>query len=294
MIGPEDTFDLCIYHRNCDDGLGAAWVARRRWPTIELYAANFNESPPHVHGRRVLIVDFSYPCDDLLPMWYEAEQLVVIDHHETAEEELKGLNFCIFDMERSGAGLTWDVLFPGEERPKLIDYIEDRDLWRRQLPDSKAFTAALRSLPRTLQTFSEVHYALELGLIEQFLYEGYAILRRQDQLIERMKRSPARWIVLGFDVPAVNASCLQSDLGGVLAEDEPFSIVWFEGSDRNIYISFRSAPGRENVGSIARLFGGGGHEHASGCRVSRDQLIPLDREGLGPKYTYTIVPKVTV
>jgi len=35
-------------------------------------------------------------------------------------------------MERSGAMITWNHFFPNQEAPRLIDHIQDRDLWQFQ------------------------------------------------------------------------------------------------------------------------------------------------------------------
>src|SRR4029077_17890731 len=79
----------------------------------------------------------------------KAKSLVVLDHHQTAEAELVGLkpqNGAIhFDMERSGIGMAWDH-FMGSRRPWIVNYIEDRDLWRKALPHSDMVNAYLGTL----------------------------------------------------------------------------------------------------------------------------------------------------
>src|SRR5688572_2721511 len=120
--------DLVIYHGSCRDGFTAAWVARLRYPAAEFHAGHFGKRPPQVSGRHVLIVDFSYPRSVMEEMASQAESIVLFDHHKTAETELTSLPYANFDMHRSGAGLAWDYLFPGEPRPWIVDYVEDRDL----------------------------------------------------------------------------------------------------------------------------------------------------------------------
>ena len=61
-------------------------------------------------------------------------------------ERVTGGNIhVVFDKERSGAGITWDVLFDGEPRPPLIDRIEDRDIWRWKYGNSRLVHAALKA-----------------------------------------------------------------------------------------------------------------------------------------------------
>ena len=81
----------------------------------------------------------------------------VIDHHITAQEALKGLDYCVFDMEQSGATLTWQYFFPKKPIPSMLSYIEDRDLWRWKLPDSRAVSAWLGSHEFDFKVWSRYH-----------------------------------------------------------------------------------------------------------------------------------------
>jgi hypothetical protein len=53
---------LCIYHGNCADGFGAAWVVRRFFGAgnVDFHAGIYQDAPPDVAGREVIITDFSY------------------------------------------------------------------------------------------------------------------------------------------------------------------------------------------------------------------------------------------
>ena len=97
-----------------------------------------------VKGKNVIIVDFSYPRDVLIKMAEDADSIIVLDHHKTAEENLKGLDFCIFDMTRSGAVMAWEHFHGKGNTPLLFQYIQDRDLWQWKLPQSKEFSAGLQ------------------------------------------------------------------------------------------------------------------------------------------------------
>lgn len=96
-------------------------------------------------------------------------RVVVLDHHKTALEML-GLGMStsgnvtkVIDMERSGATIAYDyfkeklsggdinsskdgVLGEYQRVRRLFEYIEDGDLWRWHLPDSKAFSSGLKDL----------------------------------------------------------------------------------------------------------------------------------------------------
>ena len=162
---------LVIYHGDCVDGFTAAWAAWRKWPTARFVAARYGEPPPGWRvDDHVLIVDFSYPRDVLEALRNRVASLRVFDHHKTAEADLAGLDYCIFDMERSGAGITWDCLAQDDEqlwrsrggtgsrvRPWLVDYVEDRDLWRFAWPDSRQVNAYLRSQEQTFERWERLY-----------------------------------------------------------------------------------------------------------------------------------------
>src|SRR5262245_63096993 len=162
MCGPmgdgADPKKLVLYHGQCLDGFAAAWVAFRRFGgTAEYHAVQFGDALPYPIARRdVLILDFSCPREQLLEMKKQAATLLVLDHHLTAQQDLAGLDFAIFDLERSGATLTWDYFFPGEGRPWLVSYVEDKDLWRWKLPDSEEVSAALQSYSRSFKMWEKI------------------------------------------------------------------------------------------------------------------------------------------
>lgn len=169
--------NLCIYHGGqCLDGFVSAWVVSQFFPQAEFVGCNYGDAPPNVSGMDVVIVDFSWPRATLLEMKKKAKSLVVLDHHQTAQAELQGLDFCVFDMEKSGARLAWEWVI--EKNPKfhllpdnaplhyvpvLVAMVEDRDLWRFDLPYSREINAALRSYPLTFKAFDDLYLRCEDG-----------------------------------------------------------------------------------------------------------------------------------
>lgn len=255
--------EVIIYHDVCHDGITALWAALQRYPNAEPYPGRYSQPPDleRLRGREVIIVDFSWKRGPLLAVAEVASSIRVLDHHKTAEAELAGLDFCVFDMDRSGAGLAWDELVGGE-RPRLIDYVEDRDLWRFSLPNCREVHAACNSYPLDLETRK-----LLMGRdIHELASEGGAILRYHNKLVESAARWAQRETIAGFDVPSVQCPTIEivSDLGHRLAKDEPFAAVWVVKDDGSVQYSLRSTDDGEDVGAIAASFGGGGHKGAAG------------------------------
>lgn len=294
---------LCIYHGHCDDGFTAAYAVREYFRTIdrdgdesvEFYAGVYQQEPPNVAGRDVLLVDFSYKQPVLRAMAESARSLLILDHHKTALEDLAGLpsvkswadhqadaehceradgQLCfnaVFDLERSGAGIAWDFFMGslGEARPLFIDYVEDRDLWRKRFPGGDEFTIALRSYPQTFEAWDRL-FGRDDAAVARLIQEGGAIGRYYQLRVEELKRSAYRATLTAEDktyrIAIANAPYFAaSDLAGAL-RDEPdvdFGASYFEVRRGVWQYSLRSKPGFD-VSAVAKCFGGGGHENAAG------------------------------
>ena len=50
---------ICIYHGNCADGFGAAWVVRKALGDIDFFPGKYQEPPPDATGNDVVMVDLS-------------------------------------------------------------------------------------------------------------------------------------------------------------------------------------------------------------------------------------------
>ncbi len=258
---PQTTPLLVLFHAQCPDGFCAAWVARRKWPNAEFQAVKHGEPPPDVTGRDVLIVDFAYPRNTLLEMKEKAASILVFDHHISAQRDLEGLDFCVFDMERSGAGLTWDLLFPNTDRPFLVNYVEDRDIWKWKLSDSKAVCAALSCYKKDFETWDNL---LAAGL-PPLIAQGKAVLTYEDRIIDIGKALSREVQIAGHRVMASNIPYLQSEVGEALAQERPFSVCWHTKADGRVQFSLRSRdPWGIDVSEVAKSFGGGGHKQAAG------------------------------
>jgi oligoribonuclease NrnB/cAMP/cGMP phosphodiesterase (DHH superfamily) len=264
-----------LYHAACDDGFCAAWVARQALPRdTEFIPVQYNEPPPEIPERRsVFILDFSYPVETLLAMKAMAARgPVVIDHHVTARERLARYRaecreaYAVFSTDKSGAQLTWEYFFPEAPQPPwLVSYTQDRDLWRWQLPHSRAISAALRSYPRCFDVWDELA-TIEVGSPRwrDLVTQGAAILRYQEQVISGAVKSAVEVDLGGYKVLAVNATQLQSEIGERLAAGRPFGATFFIRADGARVWSLRSREGGVDVSKIAKARGGGGHPQAAG------------------------------
>jgi len=280
---------LCIYHGNCADGFGAAWAVRHALGDrdVEFHAGVYGNPPPDVKGRDVVIVDFSYKRPVIDAIGRAASSLLILDHHKTAADDLAGLRApktwldhveqaaldcmenaepvrALFDMNRSGAGIAWDFFHPGQPRPRLVDHIEDRDLWRFLLPHTREIQAAVFSYPYDFTVWDEL-FSADLELMAK---QGEAIERKHHKdIAELVGVTKRRMVIGGFSVPVANLPyTLTSDAGNLMAAGEPFAACYWDTPDGRVF-SLRSREDGADVSAIAKSYGGGGHRNASGFRM---------------------------
>jgi len=259
---------VALYHAECADGFGAAWALWRRFPQARFVPVKHGVPPPEgLKGERVVIVDFSYARDLLETMARETDRLLVLDHHITAEKALAGLPYAYFDMKKSGAVLAWEWAHD-HPAPWLLDYIQDKDLWTWALPMSREINAAVASHPFDFHLWNR----FKQKELEQ---EGRAILRYEQELVNKLAGQAVLVEFQGETVPSVQSAILTSQIGERLSTEAPFCIIWHDRDGRRYY-SMRSRDDGTDVGAVAASFGGGGHTHAAGFS------IPLGPDGSLP------------
>lgn len=197
---------ICIYHGNCADGFGAAWVFKR-WADREhdFHAGVYQNPPPDVEGRDVYLVDFSYKRAVVEEICEKATRVVLIDHHKTAIEDLKPLIEsrrieALVNLDKSGATLAWEWFHGHNERdmPQLLRHIEDRDLWRFALVGTREIQANVFSHPYDFDVWD----GLMERPVEELLAEGQAIERKHFKDIgELLGVVTRRMVIGGHNVP---------------------------------------------------------------------------------------------
>lgn len=257
------SLQVVLYHADCPDGFGAAWALWKRFPQATFIPVKHGKEPPAgLQGQHVMMVDFSYPRDIIEGLADRAASLHILDHHITAQQALSGLSYAHFEMNKSGAVLAWEWAH-AEPVPWLLQYIQDKDLWTWQLPNSREINAALASYPYDFEAWN----SLKQDVLE---VEGRAILRYESALIGNIVSEAVFVSFEGEVVPAVYSPVLNSQIGERFCQDYPFCIIWHQKDGRR-YFSLRSRRGTD-VSVIATKYGGGGHVNAAGFS------IPIDSE----------------
>jgi oligoribonuclease NrnB/cAMP/cGMP phosphodiesterase (DHH superfamily) len=264
--------NILFYHKNCLDGYGSRWVFESCFGDRMNYipCPPGSEAPSYVANRNVWIADLSFERESLLSMKNRNNSIILLDHHKTAEDLLKDLDFCHFNMNHCGSYLSWEHVNPGKAAPPLIQYIEDYDLWRWELPNSKEIISLFEDEPYSFSFFNEMNELLCTGDGMSYLVKrGKIVLHKKQKQIGRIFDGRHFVDILGEKITAVNSSVYRSELAEKCADssDASYGLAYYYNG-KEFVCSLRSGKEKSfDVSKIAVQFGGGGHKTASAFRV---------------------------
>lgn len=281
-----DPNPLVIYHgRSCPDGFAAALAAwlyfgdRAQYLALDHGDVKTLSDLPAVQGRAVYILDFSFAAPLLRAIDEQAAKLVVLDHHLSAAEKLTGFacrcGVVHFDMKKSGARLAWHFFHPQQPVPDLVRFVEDRDIWVWQYPESAGFLSALDMEPlefarwQTISNFS----AAELAA---YIERGRAMDDKFNKLAHDMAQAAQPIVFNGVAGLMANVpSAFHSLVGDLLCKQSgTFALLWTADKPGVVKCGLRSRSGFNCI-PLAESMGGGGHAQACGFKMPYGRLPEL-------------------
>jgi oligoribonuclease NrnB/cAMP/cGMP phosphodiesterase (DHH superfamily) len=298
---------LILYHGNCFDGFCSAYVARQglkncgQIDNVTILPVFYGHPPPYDKidkDTTVYVLDFSYNDEQLL--WMTAAlgaEVHVIDHHEPAfkrmagvqrllaeENDIVGKLYLRLDGKKSGAGLSWDRFIAHSPAvaatlvglKRLVDHVQDRDLWNFHLEDTKKFMINIASQPMDFDCWDRLVESFNIDdFYKEFIREGEAQLRLFNNQIEELLNNKTLVVgeIDGFTVATVGAdNMFASELGNRLCAKYDLAIIWVYDTDKErYYLSLRTLKdGPVDVAKIAeKHFNGGGHKAAAGGNTNK-------------------------
>eukprot|EP00250_Pteridium_aquilinum_P003276 c135_g1_i1 orf=410-1447(-) len=277
------------------------------------------------------LLDFVGPEGFAMELCSKAKKVIVLDHHKTAYDALltKSHDNLLknIDLKRSGATIAFDyftdklksdfdsmlkasatagkgqcgslTLVDQSSLPRIrriFDYIEDADLWKWNLPHSKAFSNGLGSLRIDYNSNSNsdlFQQLLSLDPLEVIATGEKQLLLNQIRLDAALQNSFV--INLGQEsfgqclaVEDDHMADLRSDLGNQLAARSlalglrPIGAVVYKVDEVDtslVKVSLRSTEGQDTT-EISQAYGGGGHAGASSFMISKKRFNDWKCKGL--------------
>lgn len=269
---------VVIYHAHCPDGMGACWSAWKKFGNEASYVPvkDRNIPPEGLINKDIYIADYCYPKEVLAKLVSENKKVVVLDHHITSKEDALSVEGSIFDLNRSGATITWDYFFGTKPRPRLLDYLEDGDLNRYVLPHQDKLTHRIIATPFTIEAYNELAENFENNF-ENVLIEGKAVELYVNSLFEIAEDSYEMVLFEGITMPAVNMALpittRSQMLNRLYIKIPPIAMAY--RYDNGLWkVSLRSNR-TVDCSKLAEKYGGGGHVGAAGFVVSASCPLPF-------------------
>ena len=301
-------------HSHCTDGLVAASIMKYSLQMQynlepEVIFVSYGKEQEAISkanidsGTTVYCVDFAFNKETTLELCKLAKLVYVLDHHKTAHENLHDLrthyNFnFIYDVEKSGASIVRDyckqhldlysrINFKQKEiLNKVVNMVEDRDLWLFRLPLTKEFAEYVFAYmqPNDIDKMTEILFKYKFDNLKEICQMGETIMHYKNNIIEKKLDSynpiyinfgGTRMLIINETQPD-----LVSQLGNELCKKHNVPVCLYNISGSydgaiSVSLSFRSMDHLEPVDVVARLFSGGGHACASGGVCSLDRFTDL-------------------
>lgn len=270
---------VVLYHGNCPDGFGGAYAAWKKFgDSAEYYPLSRTlPEPAALHGATLYFIDFCYPKELMDPYVAEAQRLVMLDHHQGVEEVVRSMPEYVYDKNRSGASIAWDYFHPGVPMPKLLQYVEDDDLFRFTLPETKAVLAYLAVQPHTFELWDAIATDLDNPEHSAKLMAKLATYREYFDLLVEYTASRAKPVLFeGHEVYMVTVNPLKpfvSAVGASLRQKYPPFALLAHAFPGGMRISMRGDD-TVDLAKLAQKYGGNGHPNSAAFSLSWGDPLP--------------------
>eukprot|EP00742_Colponemidia_sp_Colp-10_P009832 GILJ01010757.1.p1 GENE.GILJ01010757.1~~GILJ01010757.1.p1 ORF type:complete len:331 (-),score=56.65 GILJ01010757.1:252-1244(-) len=313
-----------LYHFPCPDGVFALLAAhlyfKERQPSESIHFVPMKVFEKHdasdiKYGGAedvVYLLDFTGGPGFMFELAKRVKKVIVLDHHKTAIDaveraretgEIPENMELHLRLDRSGATAALDYFENLHGGPLLTDeqiwsrvktlfsFVEDADLWKWQLPDSKLFHGGLGQLGLRYDAtengaiFDQLleldpNAVIEKGrenndekatAISEFLDQSYVVHlggiedgRPKFGTVLAVKTTrPELRSQLGHDLAMKSEAAGYRGIGCVVYQESMMA------AENRLKVSLRSLP-EEDTTVISEHYGGGGHKNASSFNMDKD------------------------
>ncbi len=275
-----DTPIVVLYHGKCPDGFAGAYAAWKKFGDTATYLpVDHGDAPPEgLEGREIYLVDFCYETAEQMKALAETtKRLVVLDHHESAKTLTENVPEHVYDEKRSGATIAWSYFHPEAPLPHLMKYLEDGDLYRYMLPETRDIFSYLLVLPFEFSAWDELMLGLEddarrTGILKRARAYTEFFEALANSSVKRAKKVRFEGYEVYFVATHPNIT-MKSYVGNALYKKLPPFALIATAHPNGFGISIRG-DGSVDVSKIAEKYGGGGHPGSSGFFIPNGTTMP--------------------
>lgn len=271
---------VVLYHGKCPDGFAGAYAAWKKFGDTATYLpVDHGDAPPEgLENREVYIVDFCYETPEQMATLAKiTKRLVVLDHHESARALTEAVPEHVYDENRSGATIAWSYFHPDSAIPRLMTYLEDGDLYRYTLPETRDIFSYLLVLPFEFSAWDELALGLEDDAKRTIILDKATAYTEffealANSSIERAKKVRFEGYEVYFVATHPNITMKSYVAHELYTKLPPFALV-VTAHPNGFGVSIR---GNESVdvSKIAEKYGGGGHPGSSGFFIPNGESMP--------------------
>lgn len=306
-----DQLRTVFYHHPCLDGSTAAWAVYQKLGDNARYVGLDHSDLPKIEKTITdnvtpetiaMFVDFAPKSEILENIIDKVQGVEIYDHHISAQHDLAAYMdhpkcHIYFDMNRSGAGMAFDIFSSGAERPLFVELVERIDLYKPERFDSAEQFYLVSSYLSSLdvdrpleQILPDINDLAQIKNIDEFENKGepyrQAYRKKIDAVMQDVDMANLAILETAphcYEVPIAKANI--NDLGhefspvllNACPHENKMGMVWEFHSPEVVKVSLRS-DGNVDVSKIAEEMGtrfgmnGGGHKGASAVRFTFDQF----------------------
>lgn len=271
---------IVLYHGKCPDGFGGAYAAWKKYgDTAKYMPVDHGDAPPEgLEGHDVYLVDFCFEvAEQMDKLAKNTTRFVVLDHHKSSKILVENAPEWVYNEKQSGATIAWNYFHPDLPTPRLMKYLEDGDLYRFILPETRDLFSYLLVLPFEFSAWDKLALGLEDDVQRSDILkkasaytEFFEALAKSS--IERAKKVYFEGHEVYFVATHPNIT-MKSFVGNELYKKlPPFALV-VTAHPGGFGVSIRG-DGTVDVAKIAEKYGGGGHSGSAGFFIPHDNALP--------------------
>lgn len=272
-------FDICIYHKDCCDGIAAFWCVKKwgqNYDVVGIPMARHEQLDRDLlTNKNVILVDICFSKRIMEQLEMLCKYVLVIDHHVYAIDIMMDTTKLdlIFEKDKSACQIAWNIYNPDEPEPNFITYIgeQDRGLGLEDLAGK--FTIGWRRKFNHLSYDAvNILYKPENSwLIDLMICQGSsALVKNRERFKVLSKNSFNTYFTHDKNKYYVKICYARYVNKGVFATylcneypDIDFAVVWC-GKGGNHTASMRTTKDDIDLIPIANKWGGNGHTKACG------------------------------
>ena len=280
----KSTKKIMVFYHEDADGFTGAWAAWKKLKNTADYSPIHHDNKPldtlalNAEGKDIYIIDYSFKPEEMKKLVAVNKKVVLIDHHITSAESAKIATESLYDISHSGAYLAWKYFHPNKKTPKLINYVEDYDLWNFKIPFTQELTLFLSTKKFNFKAWDKLAVEFEdASKRKELIKQGEIMLAYKENLIGELLERGEEVVFEGHRAFAVNSPVFESEIGHHIYEKKGMlAIIWSyrkKHGKPKLKVSLRSDK-NINVAEIALKYGGGGHKSSAGFTLEKEIEFP--------------------